>query len=53
MKDESMLNEQNHQVAFVRKPNLTSFYYVHTINAFSKFGGFDNLLAILKLAVDS
>lgn len=36
------------EVAYVKKQTSTSYYYVHNINIFSKFSGFDQLLKLMQ-----
>ncbi|CDW85633.1 ubiquitin carboxyl-terminal hydrolase family protein [Stylonychia lemnae] len=54
---EQMLNQEidlNHQVqldfevAYVKRQSCTSYYYVHNINMFSKYGGFQQILKLCQ-----
>lgn len=40
------------EIAKVKRPQYTSFFYVHNINVFSKFRGFEGLLAIVSKRAD-
>ena len=37
----SSLDKFKNEVAHVKRPQVTSYYYVHNINIFSKYNGFE------------
>jgi hypothetical protein len=36
------------EVAQIKRPNFTSYYFVHMINVFGKIGGFEKLVLMIE-----